>query len=88
MNVKYKATFAKDLGSVNDKGLLGRIKRAIEQVEKAQTLQDITNLGKLKGGKTYYRIRVGEYRIGLVIEGSTVTFVRCLNRKDIYSRFP
>ena len=36
----------------------------------------------------YYRIRVGDYRVGFVFEQGAVTFVRCLNRKEIYRYFP
>ncbi|MGH2412635.1 MAG: type II toxin-antitoxin system RelE family toxin, partial [Microcystaceae cyanobacterium] len=35
-----------------------------------------------------YRIRLGDYRIGLFIEGKTVTFARVLHRKEIYRYFP
>ena len=35
-----------------------------------------------------YRIRVGDYRLGLVFDGGTMTFVRCLNRREIYRYFP
>lgn len=88
MNVQFRASFAKDLRDIRNKDLLSRIKENIEQVEQAQTLQDITNLKKLKGSTNYYRIRIGEYRIGLVVEGDVVSFIRCLNRKDIYRYFP
>ena len=88
MKAQFRASFAKDLRSVKNKDILSRIKDAVEQVEKAQSLQEITSLKKLRGGKTYYRIRVGEYRIGLRIEGDEVSFVRCLDRKEIYRYFP
>jgi mRNA interferase RelE/StbE len=88
VKVEFKASFAKDLRSIKDNTLLARIKEVIEQVEQASDLQQLTNLKKLKGGANYYRIRVGEYRLGITIEGATVTFVRCLNRKEIYRYFP
>jgi mRNA interferase RelE/StbE len=87
VNVEFRASFVKDLRH-KDKGLLSRIKQTIELVEKAQGTQDIAGLKKLKGGNNYYRIRVGDYRLGLIIEGDTATFVRCLNRKEIYRFFP
>lgn len=44
---------------------------------------------KLSGGSgDYYRLRVGDYRIGLEIEGEIIVFVRCLHRRDIYRYFP
>jgi mRNA interferase RelE/StbE len=85
---QFRASFAKDLRGIKSKDILSRIKEAIEQIEKAQSQQDITNIKKLKGGSNYYRIRVGEYRIGVIIEGDEITFVRCLNRKEIYRYFP
>lgn len=88
MNVQFRASFANDLRKIKDKGTLRRIREAIEQVERAEVLQDITNLKKLKGGSNYFRIRAGEYRVGVVVEEGVVTFVRCLNRKEIYRYFP
>lgn len=88
MNVQFRASFSKDLRNIKNKNLLDRIRETIEHIERTQNLQDIANLKKLKGGSNYYRVRVGEYRIGLTIENDTVTFVRCLNRKEIYRYFP
>jgi mRNA interferase RelE/StbE len=88
MNVNFKARFAKDLKKIANVNILNQIKTIIEQVEEAQNLQDIKNLKKLKIGNVYYRIRVGYYRIGLLIEDEVVTFVRCLHRKDFYKFFP
>ncbi len=88
MNVQFRASFAKDLRKINDKSILRRIRETIEQIEQTEVLQDIPNLKKLKDVGNYFRIRVGEYRIGIVIEEKVVTFARCLNRKEIYRYFP
>lgn len=88
MKVGFRASFAKDLKGVKDKNLLGRVRALIEGVERADTLADITGLKKLKGGGSYYRLRAGDYRVGLAVENDTVIFVRLLDRKDIYKRFP
>ena len=88
MKAQFRASFAKDLRSIKSKEILSRLKEVIGQVEKAQSLQEITNIKKLKGGRNYYRIRVGEYRIGIIVEGDEISFVRCLDRKEIYRYFP
>ena len=88
MNIQFRGSFSKDLRSIKNKNLLDRIRETIESIEKAQKLPDIANLKKLKGRSIYYRIRVGEYRIGLTIENDTAAFIRCLNRKEIYRYFP
>lgn len=89
MNVEFKTSFYKDLKRINSQALKQRVKEAIKDVEQASTLQDVANLSKLKGKKSsYYRIRIGDYRIGLRLRDKTVIFVRFLHRKDIYKYFP
>ncbi|MHB8521202.1 MAG: type II toxin-antitoxin system RelE family toxin [Limisphaerales bacterium] len=88
MNAAFRESFDADLSAIADASLLRRIKKVIEQVEAARTFQHIPNLKRLQATGKYYRIRVGDYRIGFVFERGTVTFVRCLNRKEIYRYFP
>ncbi len=88
MKVEFKSSFAKDLKKLKEKDLKAQVRQVIELVEKARTLQEIKDVKKLKGGDRYYRIRVGDYRVGLTLEGDTVIFVRFLHRKDIYTYFP
>ncbi len=88
MKVVFKESFARDLGRVRDRNLLARLKKLIEQAEGAEGSEAIPNLKKLKGGHGYYRIRVGDWRVGLIVEGSLLTFVRFLHRSEIYRYFP
>ena len=88
MKVGFKSSFAKDLKKVKDTDLKARVKQVIELVEKAKNLQEIKDIKRLKGDDRYYRIRIGDYRVGLILEGETVAFVRILHRKDIYRYFP
>jgi mRNA interferase RelE/StbE len=84
----FRESFARDLAAVGNKKLLKRVRDVIENVERANSLNELTNLKKLKGEKNYYRLRIADYRIGLTLESDTVVFVRCLARKDIYKYFP
>lgn len=89
MKVEFRSSFARDLKKVSENNIRQRVRHAIEQVEAANQLAEIANLKKLSAeGGSYYRIRVGDYRIGLKIEQEIVIFVRCLPRRDIYRRFP
>ena len=88
MNTAFRESFDKDLSAITDAALLRRIRRVIEQVEAARIFQQIPNLKRLEATGKYYRIRVGACRLGFVFERGAVTFVRCLNRKDIYRYFP
>jgi mRNA interferase RelE/StbE len=80
--------FRKSLRKLNNKDVNEKVLEAIENVENAQTTQDIRGLKKLKGYKTAYRIRIGDYRIGIHISNEIVHFNRIASRKDIYDEFP
>ncbi len=88
MKTAFRESFDSDLSAITDAGLLRRIRKAIEQVESAKTFQQIPNLKRLESSGKYYRIRLGEYRLGFVFENGAVTFVRFLHRKEIYRYFP
>ena len=88
MKVEFKESFLKDLKAVKDKSVLAKVKAAIESSEKADTLDNITRLTKMRGSREYFRIRIGDFRIGLSLKGDTLVFIRFLNRKDIYRYFP
>ena len=88
MKVEFNESFLKDLKAVKDKSVLSKVKAAIEATEQADILDQITSLKKMRGSREYFRIRIGDFRIGIRLEDDTLIFVRCLNRKDIYRYFP
>ena len=88
MKVKYEASFEKDLKNIRDRNLLQKIKSAIEDVKEAETIRRIHNLKKLKGYETYYRIKIGDYRIGIEIIEEEIIFTRFLHRREVYRFFP
>ncbi len=87
MTTEFKTSFARDLRSLAGKNLRRRLQEIIDLVEKAAGPEDIPNLKKLRGTTDLYRIRMGEYRVGIIIQGGRVTFVRCLHRREIYRYF-
>jgi mRNA interferase RelE/StbE len=89
VKTQFKESFAKDLKKRSrEKNLLARVKEIIKAMEAAQSLDELNNVKKLKAEGGYYRIRLGDYRIGLKIEGETVVFVRFLHRSEVYRYFP
>ncbi len=88
MKVVFEASFARDAKKKREKQILERVEQAINNVKNADTLQDIKALNKLSGYDSYYRIRLGDYRIGIEVSGDEIIFVRILHRKDIYRYFP
>lgn len=88
MKVEFRESFIKDLRAIKDKKLVTKVREAVESLESANNLLDIHNIKKLRGGKSYYRIRIGEYRLGFLFEDESIILVRFLSRKDIYRYFP
>jgi mRNA interferase RelE/StbE len=88
VKTRFKESFTKDLRGIRDKGLLARIQRVVQSVEQAETLDQVPHLRKLQGGDRYYRVRIGDYRVGLALEGDVVVFVRALHRREVYRYFP
>lgn len=88
MNVLFRRSFERDLKKIRERNVLTQIHRAIENVESANGLLSVHNLEKMSGSSGYYRIRIGDYRIGIAIDNEDIEFVRCLHRRDIYRYFP
>ncbi|TLU81936.1 MAG: type II toxin-antitoxin system RelE/ParE family toxin [Chlorobium sp.] len=88
MNIIFEQRFAKELQKLRDEKLLAKIKAIIIECKDAESLTEIRNLKKLRGYDTFYRIRAGDYRIGIECVGDECIFTCILHRKDIYKNFP
>ena len=88
MEVEFTKTFSKQIDALYNESLKLRLAQAVQNVISANTLQDIGNLKKMKGHPTAYRIKIGDYRIGLFFEEGVIIFAYLAHRKDIYNRFP
>jgi len=84
MKTAFRKSFARDLKRIKNQEIRDRVRTAVNQVETATDLQGIGDLKKLGGAEGFYRIRIGDYRIGICLEGETVEFMRCLPRRDLY----
>jgi mRNA interferase RelE/StbE len=88
MTVDYKASFHRDIKRLKDKEQAEKLKEIISEIKAAENLSEIKNIRKIEGFPNHYRIKAGEYRVGIVLSGNTIIFVRFLNRKEIYRYFP
>lgn len=88
MKLYYERTFLKDLKKLNESWVKGRINHLLDEMKVAEDLSAITDVKKLKGHSSAYRIRIGDYRIGLYFENGCIILTRCLHRKNIYKKFP
>ncbi len=88
MKVLFKKAFLKDLAVVPS-GTRSQIERFLfEEMPRIESIQAAGKIEKMKGYKDFYKTRFGDYRVGMRVEGETVTFERVLHRRDIYRKFP
>jgi mRNA interferase RelE/StbE len=84
----FRQSFVKDLKKIRMIALRQQLQAVLEQIEQSNSLHDIPNVKHLTNEGPYYRIRIGDYRLGLVVDGEDVIVVRFLHRRDIYRYFP
>lgn len=63
-------------------------KEVITALQKAKTIFEIQHLEKLSGFKFYYRVRIGQYRIGLKEQTPKVFLFCVMERSQMYKVFP
>ena len=61
--------------------------KIIEQVQKATSLKEVKNIKNLSGFDNHYKIRLGNYRIGLLADKNEIQLIRFLHRKEVYKYF-
>ena len=83
-----KETFIKDIKNLDDDKLKLKLGNVIKQIESTEHLFLLENVKKLNGYNKYYRIKVGNYRIGIYYDQNIIFLVRFLHRKEIYRYFP
>jgi mRNA interferase RelE/StbE len=88
MIVNYEKSFLKDIQKLNDKKIAAKLKSLLEEFENSHNLQNTPNIKKLKGFDIYYRVKIGNYRLGFSYQDNQIDIIRFLHRKDIYKLFP
>jgi len=89
MIIEFDKSFEKSLEKLKNKSLYPKIETTIIEFENAKSLSELSNIKKLTGFKFYYRVRIGEYRLGFEkIAENTLRLIIVAHRKDIYKLFP
>ena len=81
-------SYLKYIKKIKNSDLILNLQNTIDNIEKAESITEILNLKKLTGFTNYYRIKVENYRIGLIVNNNVATLVQFQHRKDIYKKFP
>lgn len=89
MEILFDESFEKSLKKLKDKKLKLNTIQLITEFENTEKINQLPNIKKMAGYDRYYRLRIGNYRIGFeLIEPNTILFILVAHRKDIYKNFP
>ena len=61
---------------------------ALDDLETANTFADIQHIKAMQGYKNYFRLRVGNWRVGLFWNGTAFIIEDVGKRGDFYNHFP
>jgi mRNA interferase RelE/StbE len=87
--VEYTKRFLKELAQL-PKDTQSRVESIVFSELKSANPFELGYLKKMKGYKDKYKIRVGDYRVGLTLDKKSQTMIcqRVAHRREIYQIFP
>ena len=89
MKLYFTKTFLKDLAKVQPIKRRKQIEEFVfEKMPLSPTLETLGIAEKMTGYEDFYKIRFGDYRIGLNKTSTHIELIRVLHRKEIYKVFP
>ena len=74
MEVRIHKRFLKDLSRIPEKQRKKVERFVFKEASECKSIKQIPGFEKLKGHKTYYKIRFGNYRAGIKYEGDILYF--------------
>lgn len=88
MEISYNKKFLKELAKIPEPYRSNIEFFVFNEVQTYEIPFQSERIQKLKGHDIFYKIRFGNYRVGLRIESNHLTFERVLHRKEIYKYYP
>jgi mRNA interferase RelE/StbE len=67
MEVKIDKSFQRDTRKIKNRALLLKVAEIIVSVQQAENPSQIINLKRLKSSRGEFRIKIGDYRLGVII---------------------
>jgi mRNA interferase RelE/StbE len=89
MKIVFDKSFLKSIDHKLPNQIARHLNDIITEIELSNDIHRIPGVKKLSGFKKYYRIRIGDYRLGFELENkTTIRMIIICHRKDIYKLFP
>ena len=88
MKIEYRKKFLKELSKIHIRERSRIEDFVFKDLPEANSIFELGNVEQLKGYPSYYKVRFGQYRIGMKLKDGIVILEKALHRKDIYRYFP
>jgi mRNA interferase RelE/StbE len=63
-------------------------KFVFQEAPKLKSISEVKKIEQMRGYSSFFKMRFGDYRVGLRKEVDQIVFERVLHRKEIYRYFP
>ncbi len=89
MEFEISKKFEKQVYKIKDPIARKRLKNIFDTVKVVDNITDIPNVKAIVNFSGYYRIKFGDYRVGISLEGNTIWFLFFGKRdENTYKKFP
>ncbi len=88
MEVKYRKKFLKELSKLPVEYAKTIEEFVFDDFPNYSNLSDIGKVEKMTGYKSYFKIRFGNYRVGIKKENDCIIIETVKHRREIYKYFP
>ena len=89
MRVLYRKLFLKDLKKLKGQPAYQKIYDLVfNKLAEIDHIESLSNVKAMKGYPNRYRIRIGDYRIGIERRDEEIEVMRVLHRREFYRYFP
>ena len=88
MEVEIKKKFLKELSKLPNEYADTIEEFVFNELVTYDNLSEIGKVEKMTGYKNYFKIRFGDYRVGIKKENQTIVVEIVKHRKEIYKYFP
>ena len=78
--------FNRDLGRIRDRRIAQSVEQAIDTLKAANRLTEVPGITRLVNRGLRYRMRIGDYRLVMLMDDEGLILERILHRRDVYGR--
>ena len=86
VEVRLTTQFNRELGRIRDRRVAQSVEQAIDTLKAANQLIEVAGVTRLVNRGPRYRMRIGDYRLIMLMDDEGLTLERLLHRREAYGR--